>query len=95
MSESWADGFFDTLNATRKIKTEDAFNASQPCASDMHNGCDKCEPKYDFVEVPAQLVRDLIKASDVIISINHMRTGNRALCEPVNKLEALLKEQGK
>ena len=95
MSQSWADGFFDTLNATRKIKKENAFNASQPCASDMHNGCDKCEPKYDFVEVPAQLVRELIKASDVIISINHMRTGNRALCEPVNKLEALLKEQGK
>ena len=45
------------LNHIRTIISEDAFNASQPCGSDMHNGCDKCEPgKYDNVEIPTKRV---------------------------------------
>ena len=79
------------MKTTRKISSEQQFNASQPCASDMHNGCDKCEPKYGFVEVHAKLVRGLIKEFD-----NHdITVMSMELIGFVDKLEALLKEQGK
>ena len=73
------------MKTTRKISSEQQFNSSQPCASDMHNGCDKCEPKSDTIEVPAQLVRDIISLSDACMGID----------EQIDKLEALLKEQSK
>ena len=81
------------MKTTRKISSEQQFNASQPCGSDAHNGCDKCEPSYDFVEVPAQLVRDLITQIDVVIN-THV-THNACIHDMADKLEALLKEQSK
>ena len=79
---------------TIRTITEDAFNAAQPCASDMHNGCDKCEPAYDFVEVPAKLVRDIIKDVDLMFS-DGSGDDPHGVGVHIGNLESLLKEQSK
>ena len=81
------------LNHIRTISSEQQFNELQPCASDMHNGCDKCEPKIDTVEVPAQLVRNLIQSADSMIGSGGVDLFGIDL--HIDKLEALLKEKSK
>ena len=76
-----------------KLISNRRFNTAQPCASDMHNGCDKCEPKSDTVEVPVNLVRDLIKKFDLYYSVK--QHDYKDLVPHVDKLEELLKEQSK
>ena len=67
---------------------ENAFNASQPCGSDAHNGCDKCEPgKYDNVEIPTKLAQDIV---DLFYSNN-----DDELSVLIDQLDSLIMEQGK
>ena len=75
------------MKTTRKISSEQQFNSSQPCASDMHNGCDKCEPKSDTIEVPVNTIKWVIGA----FYDGEIQSEFRL----IETLEALLKEQSK